>query len=77
MKYFLVEYNSKGNGFSGEMFVHAPTLVHAQDRFIGWLKLQSQYHHLWQLEFKFRQVENCILPLVTDNDRTNNFQQSY
>jgi len=68
MKTFVVEYESLGNLLNGEMVIHAPNLVYAQDRFIEWLKLQSQYQHLWNLRFKFREVTQCIFPRHVDND---------
>lgn len=55
MKHFTVQYSSAKNGFSGSRVVSAETLEEAQTLFLEWLKKQSTYRHMWQLDFLFTQ----------------------
>jgi len=55
VKHFTVEYSSSSNCFSGSRVVSAETLADAQTLFFEWLKKQSNYGHLWRLDFSFTQ----------------------
>lgn len=57
MKYFTVQYSSKGNVFSGNGILAAETLAEAQTMFFEWLKKQSSYSHLYRLEFEFKEYK--------------------
>jgi uncharacterized protein YegJ (DUF2314 family) len=55
MKY-LATATSKGNIWTGKVIIQANTLVEAQDKFFAWLKEQSVYSHMWNLEVSIEET---------------------
>lgn len=60
MKY-LATATSKGNIWTGKIIIQADTLVEAQDKFFAWLKGQSVYSHMWNLEVTIEETQQYEL----------------
>ena len=60
MRHFLCTYSSENNVFKGEMYVGAPTISAAQDKFLEWLKEQPVYAHLWTFTFAFTELKGAL-----------------
>jgi hypothetical protein len=57
MKTFIVNYQSNKNLFKGKRVIQAYELTEAQSKFLDWLKTQTVYSHLWQLNFEFEEIQ--------------------
>ena len=59
MRTFMVDWYSEGNIEKGTVVVRAAGLVEAQDKFLGWLKKQPIYEHMWRLSFALEEAKEC------------------
>jgi hypothetical protein len=57
MKAYIVYWSSVRNIDKGTVGVTAKSISEAQDKFLGWLREQPVYQHMWNLTFSIEEGE--------------------
>jgi hypothetical protein len=52
---YIVHWSSTGNIDKGTVVVTAKSISEAQDKFLGWLREQPVYQHMWNLTFSIEE----------------------
>lgn len=58
-KIYKITYKSPCNAFQGEVFTEQPNNSTAMGEFFGWIKKQSVWTHLWQINISIEEVEKA------------------
>ena len=56
MKTYKINYNSPSNVFKGEVFTDAESSPQAMDTFLAWLREQSVWVHLWDIQIQIKEI---------------------